>query len=248
MSETLKSALGKREPRGTLRMSNIGTPCERKLWYNVNKPGEGIPMTGQTYMKFLTGHLLEEAMLFLAELAGHTVEGRQDEIDLYGVKGHRDAVIDGVIIDVKSASSYSFKKFATGGLGADDPFGYIPQLMGYLESGQSDPIVTDKSRAAFLVIDKALGHICLDFHERKDWNWSKIMEHKKAMVASPDLPPRSFEPEPMGAKGNQKLGTFCSYCDFREKCHPSLRTFLYSTGPVFLTTVVDTPKVYEVTE
>jgi hypothetical protein len=230
-------------------MSNIGTPCERKLWYNVNHPGEGIPLTGQTYMKFLTGHLLEEAMLFLAEMAGHEVTGRQDESNLYGILGHRDAVIDGTIIDVKSASSYSFKKFASGGLATDDPFGYIPQLMGYLEAGQNDPLVLDKTRAAFLVIDKALGHICLDFHEKKDWDWEAVMNHKKAMVAGP-IPERGYEPEADGASGNMKLGTFCGYCDFHKMCYPGTRTFLYGggKGPVHLTKVVRTPNVFEVTQ
>lgn len=246
IAETVKSALTKREARGTLRMSNIGTPCERKLYYAVNQPEDGEPIDGKTYMKFLTGHLLEEAMLFLSELAGHEVTGRQDESDLYGIKGHRDAVIDGRIVDVKSASSYSFKKFESGGLGGDDPFGYIPQLMGYLEAGQTDPSVTDKSQASFLVIDKALGHICLDTHTRPDWDWEEVLKHKKDMVACETPPDRGYEPVAMGAKGNEKLPVFCSYCSFKKTCYPEVRTFLYSTGPVFLTKVVDIPKVFEV--
>lgn len=97
------------EPRG-LRMSNIGSPCERKLWYSINKPHEEEKLRPETLLKFLYGDLLEELLLFLAEVSGHKVEGRQDTQEISGIKGHRDAVIDGVTTDVKSASTFGFIK------------------------------------------------------------------------------------------------------------------------------------------
>lgn len=226
-------------------MSNIGTPCEKKLWYSINEPEDQEELTPETKLKFLYGDIIEQVMLLLARLSGHTVEGSQDEVILEGVVGHRDAVIDGVIVDVKSASSFSYKKFSEHKLSEDDPFGYIPQLMSYLEASQDDPIVLDKGRAAFLAVDKTLGHFCLDFHERPDWNWTEVLDHKKEVLAG-EIPERGFEPEPFGKSGNEKLGTFCSYCSFKEKCFPELRTFLYSNGPVFLTKVERVPDVYEV--
>ena len=57
------------------------------------------------------GDILEELLLFLAKEAGHTVTGQQDTLSISGVNGHRDAIIDGRLVDVKSASSYSFRKF-----------------------------------------------------------------------------------------------------------------------------------------
>ena len=42
-----------------------------------------------------------------------------------------DCKIDGEVVDVKSASAMSFKKFKNGTLYEDDPFGYIAQLAGY---------------------------------------------------------------------------------------------------------------------
>ena len=44
-----------------------------------------------------------------------------------------DSKIDGEVVDVKTASSYSFKKFEQGTLNEDDPFGYVTQLTGYEE-------------------------------------------------------------------------------------------------------------------
>ena len=43
-----------------------------------------------------------------------------------------DCKIDGIVTDVKSASSFGFKKFKDGQLGlVDDPFGYIDQIKAY---------------------------------------------------------------------------------------------------------------------
>lgn len=246
-SELLKSRLGPRTVReGTLRMSNIGKPCERQLYYSVNSPQEEEPLPPSAHMKFLFGDAIELLLLFLCEASGHEVEGTQDTQEIEGIKGHRDAVIDGTVVDVKSASSYSFKKFSEGSLAENDSFGYIDQLQSYLYAGQTDDKVTDKDRGAFLVVDKTLGHICLDIHERKKLPYDQIYQHKKAMVASSKAPPRGFEPVPDGKSGNLKLGINCSYCDFKSKCYPDLRTFLYSSGPVFLTKVERTPNVPEV--
>lgn len=228
-------------------MSNIGKPCERQLYYSVNHKEEAQPLEASAHMKFGFGDLIELLVLFLAEASGHSVEGTQDEQEIEGIKGHRDAVIDGTIVDVKSASSYSFKKFSDGTLSENDSFGYVDQLQSYLYAGQSDDKVTDKDRGAFLVVDKVLGHICLDVHERKPLPYDKIYAHKKAMVASPKAPERGFSPVPDGKSGNEKLPINCSYCDFRRKCHPNLRTFVYSTGPVFLTKVERLPNVQEIT-
>ena len=237
---------GPREPRrGTLRMSSIGKPCERQLYYSVNNSDESEPLRPEAHMKFAFGDLIELLALFLAEAAGHEVEGTQDEQEIEGIKGHRDAVIDGTVVDVKSASTYSFRKFSEGTLLENDSFGYGDQLQSYIHAGQTDDKVRDKDRGAFLVIDKTLGHICLDIHEKKNVPYDLVYKHKKDMVAASNPPKRGFEPEPDGKSGNMKLGMNCSYCDFKHKCHPGLKTYIYSNGPRYLTKVVREPNVGE---
>jgi hypothetical protein len=57
-----------------------------------------------------------------------------------------------------------------------------------------------------------------------------------------------LEPVPQSATSkNMKLCTTCSYCGFKKECWPEARTFMYSTGPVFLVKVVDVPRVQEIT-
>lgn len=227
----------------SLRMSNLGTPCDRKLWYTVNKPEAAEALPPEVRFKFLYGDILEELVLFLAKEAGHEVDGAQDTLSIGGVKGHRDAIVDGVVVDVKSASSYSFKKFENHLTEEDDAFGYLTQLGAYLYASQDDPKVVHKDRAAFIAVDKTLGHITVDVQPNTYTNYDKLVETKKALVKLPVAPPRAFSDEPDGKSGNRKLGTECSYCSYKKECWSGLQTFFYSSGPRFLTVVSREPNV-----
>lgn len=227
-------------------MSNLGTPCDRKLWYTVNRPGAGEQQGGTTTLKFLYGDIIERIILGLAKFSGHTVEGEQDELDIGGVKGHRDAVVDGRLVDVKSATTHSFNKFKEHRLETDDPFGYIKQIGAYLDASQKDPLVKDKDKASFIAVDKQLGHICIDTYNKSDMDYTKLVDEKRSMVSLASPPARAFSDVPDGKSGNRKLGTECSYCPFKSECWPGLRSFAYAGGPTFLTKVVKEPKVDEV--
>ena len=227
----------------TLRLSNLGYP-DRKLWYSVNRAGEGESLPPEARIKFLFGDILEELLLFLAKEAGHTVTGAQDTVEVSGVIGHRDAVIDGHLVDCKSASTYSFKKFEEHRLGesGNDPFGYLSQLGSY-HSASSD---VDPSVASFLVIDKTLGKITLDTYPRSDTDFSKVVDEKREILSLPEPPEEKCYPdEPEGKSGNRKLSVGCSYCPFKWSCWKGLRGFAYSSGPVYLTEVTREPKVPE---
>lgn len=235
------------EKRGTphLRLSNLGDKCSRKLWLQQHYPESEEKLSASTRLKFLFGDVIELLVLFLAKLAGHTVEGQQDELEIAGIRGHRDAVIDGVTVDVKSASSFSFEKFKYHLTPATDSFGYIPQLGSYLQAGQTDPIVRDKDRAGFLVVDKTLGHITLDLHPKQQVNYEELAEKRKAELALTDMPVRGYSDRPIGASGNRELGIECSYCPVRARCWPGLRSFAYSGGIKHLTVVKREPDVPE---
>lgn len=231
-----------------LRMSNIGTPCTRKLWYYVNVPTMEKELPGNMHMKFMFGDIIETLVLSLARAAGHKVEGCQDEVTIDGLKGHRDCVIDGMVIDVKSASTMSFDKFKYNRLKTEDPFGYIKQLTGYLAAAQDDPLVTNKHEAGFLAIDKQHGHIVLDVYDLRDEveDFRKeLADVREAVGSTTIIPERRWEPIPDGKSGNMKLPAACSYCDYKKDCWPGLRMFLYSNGPKFLTKVVEEPRVME---
>jgi hypothetical protein len=243
VSTSIRNKMVEERPIPSLRMSNIGKPCERQLWYNLNAPEQAEQLPPEALIKFMYGHILEDMLLYLAREAGHTVEYEQHEIDLCGVKGHLDCVIDGFIVDVKSCSTYGFEKFRVGLTADTDSFGYRSQLDGYLTAA---PAGVDRSVGYFLAIDKQLGRLCLSRHVREDKDFEEFINRKRRIVRSKTPPPRGFSPEPDGASGNMKLSVECSYCPFKKVCYPEARTFLYSTGPRYLTTVRSLPRVPEV--
>lgn len=239
------------EPRAkTLRMSNIGTPCKRKLWYYLNLPEHEQDLPAHVHLKFVYGDLIESLLISLAKAAGHTVTGEQDEVVVEGVVGHRDCVIDGCVVDVKSVSTMGFNKFKKNELRIDDPFGYLKQLTGYVYGAKDDPLVTDKKGGAFLVLDKQHGHIHLDYYdlEHELELFPSVVAATKLMSRMPKEPHREFDPIPDGKSGNMKLPAACSYCDYKWHCHPGLRGFAYSSGPVYLTRVAKLPAVPEFKE
>jgi CRISPR/Cas system-associated exonuclease Cas4 (RecB family) len=251
ISEVAENRFSKpQEPRGYLSLSALGDPCERSLWYKVNMSDKGEPLSAESLGTFFYGDLLEAFIIAVVKASGHKVEGEQDRLDVHGIKGHRDVIIDGVTVDVKSASSYGFEKFAKGSLREDDPFGYISQLSSYVYAGKDDPKVTDKKRGAFLAVKKDRFKLALDMYDfsKELETKEKEIEQKKALVAG-DIPEDRLAPVPQSKTSpNMKLNTKCGYCQFRKICWPEVRTFIYSSGPLFLAEVKKEPNVPELVE
>lgn len=233
------------ERKFTLRMSNIGKGA-RQLWYDKHY-GREEKLSAATLIKFMFGEIIEQLLLFLASKSGHDVKAKQAEVTLGGVKGHIDAEIDNVTVDVKSASPYAFRKFLNKQQFIDDDsFGYVEQLSGYSKARDQD--------GGFLAMEKVKGELAYLHFPKEELAVFKVedrIEYLKTAIESPEPPPRCHEAEPMGASGNMKLGVNCSYCDHKVRCWADsngglgLRTFIYSSGPVFLTEVKSEPKVYE---
>lgn len=234
----------KKEPFG-LRMSKLGTK-NRKLWFDAHEPEEHH-IDPATEMKFLYGHIIEAVVLFLAKEAGHKVEGEQGEVVVDGVVGHRDAKIDGITTDVKTASSYGFRKFARGTLHEDDPFGYIAQISGYTHADNSP-------YGAFLAINKESGDMTLlkvqpiDMINVPD----RVAEVKHVVELSSPPPEKCYEAIPAGKSGNLGLNSNCGYCRHKLKCWADanggkgLRKFQYSDGVKYLVRVEEEPRVPEI--
>ena len=237
----------KRDTR-TLRLSNIGRD-DRYLWNVVNGTETSDKIKPHTYVKFMYGHLIEEMLLFLTRMAGHEVTDEQKVCEVEGIKGHMDCKIDGVVVDIKSASSYAFKKFKDGTLAMDDSFGYVDQLKAYAHSeGQRE--------IAWLAMDKSNGHLTVLKYDLDDTQ-APIYEYIKGDIAERIRAVKKLvgleEPEVFcsdlvedGKSGNLKLGIKCSYCQYKKHCYPELRAFAYSYGPKFLAKVVNEPKVQEI--
>lgn len=226
----------------SLRFSGLGKP-DRAVWYDHHDDGTKELMRPQTLLKFQYGDIIEAYLAFLIREAGHNLEMEQAEVIVDGVKGHADGKVDGVTVDIKSASSFGFRKFKEGTVVEDDPFGYVAQLAGYAS------VLTPGEPAAWIAMDKVSGDIAvapLSSTVIADHPPLPRIQHLKEIIANDEPPPRCYPDIPEGKSGNRKLGTECSYCAWKFRCWPGLRTFLYSRGPVFLSAVAKTPDVPEI--
>jgi len=250
--ESMKSAIRSWSvPQGregfSLRMSNIGRPM-RQLWFEKKAAAKDNKLPASLFIKFLYGHLLEELVLLLAKMSGHKVTDEQKEIEVCGVKGHMDCKIDGEVVDVKSASGFSFSKFSKGLLTEDDPFGYLSQLAAYEHAEGTN-------NGGFLVINKETGELCFYQPEELDkpnvTQRIKDLKHKLDLVNPPDF---CYPQIPEGKSGNMRIAKNCTYCPHKFECYKDsndgkgLRVFKYSKGLMYFTEVKKKPKVDELYE
>lgn len=233
--------------RRTLRLSGVGHPL-RRLWHKImGTPAEKI--NSHTYVKFLYGHVIEEMMVFLTRMAGHSVTDQQKVCEVEGIKGHMDCRIDGIVTDVKSAAPQGFKKFDNGTLAYDDSFGYVAQIKAYAHS-------EGETKYGWLAFCKSTGKITYLMYDEEDTqapvhsiiNYDiaeKIREVKKLAGLSepPQLCHGTLDD---GKSGNKRLAAGCSYCEYKQSCYPGLRAFGYSGGPKYLTEVIKEPQVQEI--
>lgn len=227
----------------------MGPRCPCALWHSIHHPERAEAMPPWAEVKFSFGHIIEGLAIALAKAAGHEVVGEQDAVSVDGVVGHRDCIIDGCLVDVKSASSRAFDKFKTGKIKEDDTFGYLDQLDGYLLGSAEDPLLTVKDRGYLLAIDKQLGHMCLYEHWHLPENERRLRDRiscYRKIITGDVPPPCECGTVPEGKSGNIKLDIKASYNMYKHCCFPELRTFLYSNGPVYLTHVARKPDVLEV--
>ena len=250
VKELMRNEFGGRKRDGRkLRMSNIGRE-DRYLWNVYNDVETSDDIQGHTYVKFLYGHLIEEMLLFLTRAAGHEVTDEQKKCEVNGISGSMDCKINGIVTDVKSVSTYGFRKFKDGSLAYDDPFGYVAQIKGYAAS-------EGETRYGWLAMDKQNGHLTYLMYDQDDtqapvydlisYDIKERIDHVKKLVEHPTPPDVCYGTIADGKSGNQKLAVGCSYCSYKKVCWPTVRAFAYSSGPRYLTEVINEPKVQEIT-
>jgi hypothetical protein len=213
VTEAIVESFKERQKSDGLRMSGIGR-CERAQWYSV-KGHEQEPINGSVYLTFLQGHILEAVLLGLVELAGHTVEGKQKKHTVEGINGSQDCYIDGELVDVKTASAWSYdKKFTENGI-KDDAFGYVKQLSAY---GKTE----DRDKGYFLAFNKNKSTLKLCEQQLEKDIDKHIIQLKDKMTK--DTPPmRVAKGSTFSKDGQERLNMTCAFCGHKETCYGKLR-------------------------
>jgi len=228
-----------------LRFSSLGQP-DKRLWF-INQDPEIIAKENLSLkqgMTFLLGDLIEKVLCFLFREAGHTVEAEQQQVEVDGVKGHVDAVVDGIVVDLKTAHPFFYPKLLNlDDLMSNDTFGYLAQLGGYAN------VLTPGEGAAFIPLNKSSGEFAITYVPAdivKQFDPVPRVAHLKKILAKTEPPKVCLPPQSDGKSGNMVLNDGCKFCPCKTKCHPNLRAFQYSNGVKYFTSVVKPPKVPEV--
>jgi hypothetical protein len=256
--EFAKATVKRDAPRekGKLWASDLGKPCMRQHWYNFNGNPTKEALDGHTKFKFLYGNILEEAVLYFAEEGGHAVGELQARVEYpvnpeWTVSGRIDAVVDGVLIDVKTTSTYGFKRYKDGITPLNDSFGYLYQLGFYKEFNELGLV---SEEAGFLWIDKGNGHI--KYTPATTPTREELINRADDIIEAVDKQEQDVEkhyvPQPYGKSGNMSLPISCAYCAHKVQCWrdsnngKGLRGFYYNQGPVWFTDVTRLPKTPEI--
>lgn len=241
VSKRMQLQYGEHTYTPSLRLSQMGPRCPKAVWHSVHDYESREALQAWAEVKYSFGHIVEALAITLAKAAGHTVEGEQDELVLDGIVGHRDCVIDGRVVDVKSSSSIGFQKFKSSQYELVDTFGYLDQLDGYVVASADDPIVKVKDKGYILAIEKQMGHMVLYEHTVRSQQIKSRVASYKSIVSLRAPPPCECGTRSQGQSGNIELDIRASYNPYKYCCFPRLRTFLYAGGPVYLCKVVKHP-------
>jgi len=224
-----------------LRMSNIGRPkCQ--LWFEKNDSEDKTPLPPHFLMNMIIGDIVEAVFKGLLRAAGISFTDNEKVTlkleDGTEINGEFDMVLDDAVDDVKSASPWSYQnKFASSAALADgDSFGYIAQLVGYSRAA-------GKRMGGWWVVNKANGEF--KYVPAEDIDEATVLSEIQDTVSyiNNDEPfQRCFEPvsETHYRKptGNKKLGIGCSFCSYKHKCWPGLKTM-----PAVMSTAKNPPMV-----
>lgn len=231
-----------------LRPSNVGKGL-RWHWFSHKYPDISEGFEGKQILLFQAGHVQEAILLMYAKLAGHTVEMEQGKVALNSISGSCDCVIDGYLIDVKTTSDYSYKKFEEGTISLDnDPFGYIAQLSVYKE-GLVESGMEIKGQG-WLAYNKNNSKMCL--HLIPD---SQLLKASKRIDTIRDSYESDTMPEDLceGAQpvieksGNEAMSMKCEWCPFKDKCWPDYKVYRYANKDKYFTKINKPLRVEEVT-
>lgn len=226
VKEAVTKQFNQEERTFGLRMSNIGRPyCQ--LWFDKNKPKEGIDMPANFLMNMMIGDIVEAVFKgVLTEAGVDFSDGHKSTLTAgkHRIDGTHDLVTNNRVDDIKSASPWSyknkFKDYAT--LKEHDSFGYIGQLAGYAKA-------LGVEAGGWWVLNKANG----EFKYVSAWDMAVEQDdiidevEKKADKLEDNVFERCFQPveETFRKKptGNKILSGECGWCKYRFQCWPSLK-------------------------
>lgn len=202
--------------RGYLGWSEIGSECDRALWYGFRQVGRK-PVDGRMARLFDSGHREEARLLQDLRDCGMEVWDRDADGNQFGVasvgghfRGHADAVVRGLIeapatphlFDVKTIKAKKFDELLKKGMRAMYPK-YWAQGQGYMGH-----LGLERAAFGFVCKDDDRIHVERFAFDRAEFD---KFEARAERIIRADVPPARLSEDPAWFA--------CKFCDFHEVCH-----------------------------
>jgi CRISPR/Cas system-associated exonuclease Cas4 (RecB family) len=192
---------------GTLRASELGDACDRKLWYRSKGLQEPAPEP-RVLRLFDRGHREEERVVAWLEGIGCKVWGDQKRV-VHGDRfsGHIDGLVLGVkeapekthLLEIKTYNDKNFKKLNKDGI----PNQHYVQMQVYMYLLHID-------RALYIAVNKNDDDIYVK-RLKLDKKFTEAQLMRADRISASETPPARI--------GNNKPTWFeCRWCGFSEEC------------------------------
>lgn len=199
-------SLIKDKRRTYIGASQIGHPCERKIWYEHH---EGEPVfSNKLRMTFELGHAIEKVLLANLEKSGLEIVKNDDikRMELESLGGTPDAIVKHedklYIVDIKTANDSSFNTFMKKGL-KEWSLQYYLQLIVYMG-------LFGIGQAILLAINKNTSEMHEEVIQYDEVEFSAL-RWKAITIKNAEAPPERI---------NKNPGFYiCRGCPFKLKCH-----------------------------
>lgn len=199
--------------------SQIGGPCDRKLWYGFRWYARGEQFDGRMLRLFETGHHAETRFYYNLRDIGcevHTHTPEAEQFTFTDCDGHLVCKIDGAgkgipeapkawhVLEFKTHSAKSFKEIKSKGI-REAKFEHFAQcVIGMVLSGMN--------RCLYLAVNKDTDELYserLRLEECKA-DAEQLVSRAKSIIEAKKPPARCSEDAESQA---------CKYCEFRGVCH-----------------------------
>lgn len=195
-----------------ISVGEIGTECDRALFYSFRWASQPEVLTGRKLLIFRTGDRWEEVLVADLEAIGVTVGGQQDRIRLLSghVRGKADGRAIGFpeapktehLVEFKSSNDSNFKQIMQHGCKAAKPTHYGQVQIGMHAFGLR--------RAAYLVVNKNTDERYFERIEYDvDWTLRQLARLERIIMANEPPSRISENPDFFG----------CRMCKHHAVCH-----------------------------
>jgi len=199
--------------RSYLGASELGYPCDRRVWYSYHMPEKREAIPPRVKRIFDMGHMIEEYVLDLLKDAGIIVWGEKPDGTQFGfkddeIRGHADGIVKGIpesdqphLLEIKSMNKSNFAKCEKRGIESEF-YHYFIQMQIYM-------LKLELKNGLFISYCKDNSELYTERIKLDKMKAEFYLKRGKELVIENKTPDRKFK---------SSAYFECKFCPFKEEC------------------------------